>query len=82
MRVIRIERPEWFADALCRGGGNEPFFPSRGVSAQAAREMCARCPAVMACLEYALADPSLEGVWGGHTANERDRIRQRRSNAS
>lgn len=77
-RAFRIERPPWMArrDPRC----NDPalFFPAQGRSAEAAKAVCADCPVVQQCADYALADHGLEGVWGGMTAGERDRIRQQR----
>jgi WhiB family redox-sensing transcriptional regulator len=42
------------------------------------RELCATCPVRVECLEYALADESLTGLWGGTTDTERRMIRRRR----
>jgi WhiB family redox-sensing transcriptional regulator len=79
VRIIRISRPDWFADALCLGTGPSTFFPDQGRNTLAARNTCARCPVVQQCLEHAIDDPSLMGVWGGTTENERDQIRRRRA---
>jgi WhiB family redox-sensing transcriptional regulator len=75
MRVIRIERPEWHADAACRGQGTQLWFPPSGKSAQSGKAVCAPCAAREACLAAALADPTLVGVWGGTSEKERDRLR-------
>jgi hypothetical protein len=79
-RIIRIERPAFFTDAACRGtGGALPFFPTRNVDTQPARECCAGCPVVHECLDYALADPTLQGIWAGTSEDQRDRIRRKRT---
>ena len=44
-----------------------------------AKEVCAECPVVAECLEYALVTRQLAGVWGGHSEQELARIRRRRS---
>lgn len=80
MRVIRISREPWFADAVCRGGDPaviELFFPTRGVNVRKAIALCADCPVITECRSYALARPELSGVWGGTTDTERDRLRRR-----
>jgi hypothetical protein len=41
-----------------------------------AKAICATCPYKMQCLEYALKDPSLQGIWGGTTERTRRTIRQ------
>jgi len=78
-RIIRIERPDWFVDAACRGDGPSAWFPARGATTQPARLRCADCPVVRACLEYALDDDTLLGIWGGTSEQQRDQIRRRRN---
>lgn len=72
--VISRERPAWFALAACRGTGVADFFAS---STYAAEAVCRRCDARDDCLAYALADPSLTGVWGCTTEAERRELRRR-----
>jgi WhiB family redox-sensing transcriptional regulator len=45
-----------------------------------AKKICASCPYRFACLEYALSDYTLTGIWGGK--NERQRAIIRRQNRS
>lgn len=85
--LIRIPRPMWQLDGACRCQPGESdrqlrhrqqlFFPGRGESAEPAKRICADCPVVKQCAQWALADHGLEGVLGGMTAGERDRIRTR-----
>jgi WhiB family redox-sensing transcriptional regulator len=42
------------------------------------REMCEACPVRGECLDFALADESITGLWGGTTDAERREIRRRR----
>jgi len=44
----------------------------------AAKAICARCPARVECLEYALTTPEKYGVWGGMGEDERVTERRRR----
>ena len=66
--------------AICRNTPNpDLWFPSsmdlRGRAA--AIETCNACPARSDCLEFALRDASLEGIWGGTTVEERRQMRRR-----
>jgi WhiB family redox-sensing transcriptional regulator len=71
-----ISRPEWFARASCRSSGLTPYFPGKGGTATEARAVCAVCPVRGECLDYALPDPDLVGVWGGTSARERVQLRR------
>lgn len=44
-----------------------------------ARAICDDCPVRQACLDFAMADPSLKGVWGGTTDRDRKRLRKHRA---
>lgn len=70
-------RPAWHAQAACRGAEHvAEHFPERGESLDAARARCAACPVDAPCLDAALADPTLAGVWAGTSTGERRRMRQ------
>ena len=68
----------WMAHALWRTTPPATFFPSDGVGVDRARKICATCPVVDSCLEYALAHRIEHGVWGGCSERERRRILKRR----
>jgi WhiB family redox-sensing transcriptional regulator len=61
----------WRQQAACYGTDLNLFFPERGQSAGAARQVCARCPVRQPCLEYALSNRITSGIWGGMTERER-----------
>ena len=72
----------WPELAACRDPDVDPeiFFPlaEAGPGARqiaAARAVCARCPVVMYCLDWALRAGEPEGIWGGTTPDERRRLR-------
>lgn len=65
----------WMAAGSCRQVDPEVFFPGRAESAAPARLVCAACPVLEQCRAYAVADPSLEGVWGGLTVKQRQALR-------
>lgn len=70
--------PEWVADGLCAQTDPELFFPEKGASTRSARSVCAACPVRAACLEYALTNNELVGVWGGTSVQERIALRRER----
>ena len=72
----------WRELAACRGADLEVFFPERGESAEAARQVCARCPVRQPCLDYAISNRIVYGVWGGLTERERRTLRSRWVRAS
>jgi WhiB family redox-sensing transcriptional regulator len=74
-----LGRPHWHQRAGCRGHGTEPYI--RGPKARYDEEVLAlsrECPVRQECLETALADPDLQGLWGGTTDAERREMRRRR----
>ncbi|MDQ1437468.1 MAG: WhiB family transcriptional regulator, redox-sensing transcriptional regulator [Acidimicrobiaceae bacterium] len=72
----------WRQRAGCRGVDPDVFYPTSDEEAAAAKSICAQCPVLQPCLEYALANRERDGVWGGATERERRRmVRQRRKSA-
>jgi hypothetical protein len=70
-----LRRPAWHRHAACRGNGITDFFPPEGSSPVRAADICALCPVSAQCLEYALDNPSLKGVWAGTSERRRRRMR-------
>jgi len=68
--------PEWVSDALCAQTDPEVFYPQVGGSTRRAKSVCAACPVLAECRNYALATGELDGVWGGLSENDRRRIRR------
>lgn len=74
----------WEQHAACRGADTSVFFApdrfeskrERSAREAAAKEICARCPAVEPCRQYALGNEEVFGVWGGLGAVERRRLRE------
>jgi len=67
-----VGRPAWQRRAACRGLGTQGFVISRGGGGYPkAKEFCAGCPVRQECLDLAMADDELVGVWGGTTGAER-----------
>jgi len=59
-----LHPPAWHLDASCKGQGPAAFVLARG-DGEYNRKLCQTCPVRAECLEAALADPSLMGLWGG-----------------
>jgi WhiB family transcriptional regulator, redox-sensing transcriptional regulator len=76
----------WVADAVCVQIDPEMFHPKKGEDSNhgkaVKRVFCQRCPVKSECLEHALDDPGLSGIWGGMTENERRRMRRMRRSAA
>lgn len=68
-------RPAWQARGACRDEETALFFVERGGDPRPAREACAGCPVKGPCLDYAMADRSIKGTWGGTSERERQRMR-------
>lgn len=89
-------RPEWQRDAACRATGTEVQVRMRvevmvgsqrsngiyGTTPAVAKRFCQRCPVVAECLDEAMANPALLGVWGGLTERERNDRRNRKRTAA
>ena len=68
------DSPWWWFAALCAQTDPELFFPETGNLPRDAKRVCARCPVCAECLDYALAQDRLYGVWGGTTERERRKL--------
>ena len=77
--MVRFLQPEpWTLDAACQGTDPDAFFPDKndpGRSTTAAKRICAGCPVVQQCLEYALKNNEKFGVWGGLSEQSRRRFK-------
>lgn len=65
----------WQDFAACRDRDVRIFFPEQGSASPLARAICRRCPVRDACLAEALAEPALQGIWGGTTDEQRRALR-------
>ena len=72
----------WRELAACRGAELNLFFPERGESAGPARRVCSACPVREPCLDYAISNRIVHGIWGGLTERERRALQSRWVRAS
>jgi WhiB family transcriptional regulator, redox-sensing transcriptional regulator len=61
----------WQARGRCAEIDPELFFPEKGCSATQAKRICAQCEVRAECLAWALANPEVQGVWGGLSEKQR-----------
>lgn len=69
----------WRDRAACSEVTPDWWFPELGQNTnehKMARELCKQCPVRQQCLEYALRENIVHGVWGGLTPNERKALRR------
>lgn len=76
---------DWRDNGLCRREGEtaDDWFPTGGgpdalAAAQHAKAVCADCPSLAPCRQWALDTREPAGVWGGLTVKERRNILRQR----
>lgn len=72
----------WADEAACAGHeAPEMWFPVRDTyddsKRRRAKEICAGCPVLTRCAEYAQQFIWIEGIWGGLDAHERRSLRRK-----
>lgn len=72
---------DWQLEAACRGMDDTWFFPPDREQAKArtsrisrAKAVCAHCPALIACRDFALDNGEVFGVWGGLSEDDREKV--------
>jgi WhiB family transcriptional regulator, redox-sensing transcriptional regulator len=71
--VIRTQT--WRDEGLCAQIDPDLWFPEKGESTRAAKEVCAACPVTEECLAYAMTGEIRFGVWGGTSERERKKLK-------
>lgn len=67
----------WMQSASCAEADPEAFFPENDRTGTFdAKRVCAKCPVIDPCLQYALDHGERYGIWGGHSERERFRLRR------
>lgn len=75
VNVVILKSEEWMNSAVCASADPEEWFPEKGVSAHKAKSICATCPVIDECLQFAL-DHNETGIWGGTSSRERRRMQK------
>jgi WhiB family redox-sensing transcriptional regulator len=78
--VIDLTVIPWREAAACLEVQDEvSFFPDKedlgGIVK--AKAICTSCPVADECLTWAIVTNQGDGIWGGHTAKERRKLRRR-----
>ena len=79
-------RVPWnYEEPACAEVGGDFWFPEKAEDSREikmAKQLCLSCTHKTECLEWAINN-EMFGIWGGKTANERQRIRtMRRKNSA
>lgn len=74
-----LELESWRDGAACIDRDDIGFFPTpEDVGAiNRAKAVCASCPVADVCLGFAIETNQPDGIWGGMTTRERQKIRRR-----
>jgi WhiB family redox-sensing transcriptional regulator len=67
---------DWIDNAKCHMNDGIAWFPEIGEShlVGAAKKFCSNCPVRKRCLNFALDNGIMYGVWGGKSSAERRRL--------
>lgn len=80
--MLEAGLPAWQKQAACRNRGNREFYPAQGGDYRYAIKICETCTVRVECLEYALDNVIVHGIWGGVGERRRKNMRiQRRKTA-
>jgi WhiB family redox-sensing transcriptional regulator len=71
MTTVKRWREPWMEEALCAYVDPEMWFPEKGGNNKDARAICAVCPVIDSCREYALKNHERFGIWGNTSEKER-----------
>jgi WhiB family redox-sensing transcriptional regulator len=77
--LLALVTGDWWDRAECQYVDPDLFHVEKGESTRPAKRVCAVCPVVAACLDYALATDQRHGVWGALSADERRVLQGHRS---
>jgi WhiB family transcriptional regulator, redox-sensing transcriptional regulator len=74
---LEFEPEFWREVAACADRPEVDFFADNQAEVARARAVCSSCPVLDDCLAFAIETNQPDGIWGGHTAKERTRLRRR-----
>ena len=69
------EAVSWMDLALCAEVDGDLWFPLKGSSNREAKAVCMQCPVRAQCLQYALDNEIVHGIFGGLSDRQRRAIR-------
>jgi WhiB family transcriptional regulator, redox-sensing transcriptional regulator len=71
-----VDAMSWLDRARCAEVDPDLWFPEQGGNARPAKRICRRCPVRRPCLDYALRNGEMHGIWGATSPEDRERIRR------
>lgn len=71
----------WRDEALCAQIGGDQWFPEDNCWGTEAKKICEKCPVQFDCLQFALDNNEVHGIWGGMSVNQRKELMKRESRA-
>mgnify|MGYP003129510684 FL=1 len=76
--LLDFERAEWMDEGSCRDLETDVFFGDTNSPRKSAvaKAICSTCPVREECLDYAIRNLEMFGIWGGHTTAERKTLRK------
>jgi WhiB family redox-sensing transcriptional regulator len=74
--TLIFDREDWMKRGACRGTSPALFYAERGEATDTAKAVCATCPIKAECLDFALRNCEMFGVWGGTSERERRQLRR------
>lgn len=89
--TLRLPKPvtetyDWQLHAACKDVNTNQFFhpdnergSARTTRDERAKQICQRCPVMLACREHALRAQEPYGVWGGLSERERHEVLAQRA---
>lgn len=81
--TVGIKAPFFDGSQICAQTDPELFFPETHSNSRLqiamARRLCASCEFKEPCLEYAVKNSTVLGIWAGTTESQRDKIRSEKN---
>jgi WhiB family redox-sensing transcriptional regulator len=70
----------WVEQAKCKEADVKQFFPQREIGhnvSKTVRKYCEVCPVKQQCLDFAMSQDEIPGIWGGVTRLQRRSFKSR-----
>lgn len=74
IHTLTVAKTRWRKKVPCASVSLSQVYGSIVAQQQIVQEYCSKCPQKQACLEYALTNSEIYGVWGGTDEAERSKM--------
>jgi WhiB family redox-sensing transcriptional regulator len=83
LHIPLVSPGPWIEDALCAQVDPDTWYPQPNTNeAKVAKKVCMTCPVRQECLQYALDNDEVWGIWGGTSYRERKRLKMKGDTAA